>query len=153
MQSETPPLPGPLPSGEREHSGGCLCGAVRIAIEAEPMAARMCWCRQCQYLGGGSATVNLCFPSEAVRTTGEVRWHESVADSGNRMRRGFCPACGTPLFSVAESRPHLVFVRAGALDDPSLMAPEAIIWTSAAPHWAHHDPQVPQYPAQIPPVA
>jgi hypothetical protein len=133
--------------------GGCLCRAVRIEIDAEPMAARMCWCRQCQYFGGGSATVNVCFPSDKVTTSGEVRWHESVADSGNRMRRGFCPSCGTPLFSVAEPRPHLIFVRAGALDDPNLIAPEAIIWTSAAPRWACHDPEVPQYPAQIPPVA
>jgi hypothetical protein len=117
------------------------------------MAARMCWCRLCQYLGGGTATVNVCFPSDTVTTTGEVSWHESVADSGTRMRRGFCPACGTPLFSAAESRPHLIFIRAGALDDPNLRAAEAVIWTSAAPAWARHDADVPQYPAQIPPVA
>lgn len=135
------------------HGAGCLCGQVRIAIEAEPLAARQCWCRLCQYLGGGTATVNVCFPSEAVTTTGEVRWHESVADSGNRMRRGFCPTCGTPIFSMAESRPHLTFIRAGALDDPNLRAPEAVIWTSAAPDWACLDPQLPHYPAQIPPVA
>ncbi|MCW4460343.1 GFA family protein [Sphingomonas sp. BT-65] len=135
------------------HSAGCLCGQVRIAIEGEPLAARQCWCRLCQYLGGGTATVNVCFPSEAVTTTGEIRWHESIADSGNRMRRGFCPTCGTPIFSLAESRPHLTFIRAGALDDPNLRAPEAVIWTSAAPEWACLDPQLPQYPAQIPPVA
>ena len=134
-------------------TGGCLCRAVRFDISAEPMASRMCWCRLCQYLGGGSATVNVCFPSEAVSVEGDVRWHESIADSGSRMRRGFCPTCGTPLFSLAEPRPHLTFVRAGALDDPNLMAPEAIIWTSAAPHWAHLDPDVPQFPRQVPPVA
>lgn len=135
------------------HTAGCLCGHVRITIDAEPLAARQCWCRLCQYLGGGTATVNVCFPSDAVATTGEVRWHESIADSGNRMRRGFCPACGTPLFSLAESRPHLTFIRAGALDDPNLRAPEAVIWTSVAPEWACLDPQLPQYAAQIPPVA
>lgn len=133
--------------------GGCLCRAVRFDIAAEPMASRMCWCRLCQYLGGGSATVNVCFPSEAVTIEGEVRWHESVADSGSRMRRGFCPTCGTALFSIAEPRAHLTFVRAGALDDPDLMAPQAIIWSSAAPNWAHFDPDVPRYPAQVPPVA
>lgn len=134
------------------HDGGCLCGAVRISIDAEPMAARMCWCRLCQFLGGGSATVNVCFPADKVTTTGEVRWHESIADSGNAMKRGFCPECGTPLFSVAASRPHLAFIRAGALDDPSLLAPQAVIWTDAAPHWAHFDPGLPQHPQQIPPV-
>lgn len=134
-------------------TGGCLCKAVRFTIDAEPMAARMCWCRLCQYLGGGSATVNVCFPADRLALEGEVRWHDSLADSGNHMRRGFCPECGTPLFSVAIARPHLSFVRAGALDDPALIGPQAIIWTGMAPDWAHHDPELPHYPAQIPPVA
>ena len=134
------------------HTAQCLCGQVRITIDAEPMAARMCWCRLCQYLGGGSATVNVCFPSEAVTTQGEVRWHDSVADSGNAMKRGFCPQCGTPLFSLAEARPHLTFIRAGALDNPSLIGPQAVLWTDAAPDWAHHDPALPHHPAQMPPV-
>ncbi|PZU60962.1 MAG: aldehyde-activating protein [Sphingobium sp.] len=135
------------------HGAGCLCGAVRIEIAAEPMAARMCWCRLCQYLGGGSATVNVCFPADSVAVTGEVAWHESIADSGNVMRRGFCPACGTPLFSLAGARPHLTFVRAGALDDPGLLGPQAVIWTEAAPEWACLDPDLPHFPAQMPPVA
>ena len=135
------------------HEAGCLCGAVRIKIDAEPIAARMCWCRLCQYLGGGTGTVNVCFSAEKVETLGEVRWHESIADSGNRMRRGFCPQCGTPLFSIAKSRPHLTFIRAGALDDPDLLGPQAVIWTEAAPQWAHLDRQLPHHPAQIPPVA
>jgi hypothetical protein len=131
---------------------GCLCKAVRIEIEAEPMAARMCWCRLCQYLGGGTGTANVCFPVDKVRTRGEVTWHESTADSGT-IRRGFCPACGTPLFSIAVSRQHLTFIRACALDDPNLMAPQAIIWTSQAPDWACLDPHLPRHAAQIPPVA
>jgi hypothetical protein len=57
------------------------------------------------------------------------------------------------LFSIAEPRPHLTFVRAGALDDPNLIAPQAAIWTSAAPEWASFDPDVPQFPQQVPPVA
>jgi hypothetical protein len=135
------------------HGAGCLCGAVRITIDAEPMAARMCWCRLCQYLGGGGGTVNVCFPADKVSTQGDVRWHESTADSGNAMRRGFCATCGTPLFSLAESRPHLMFIRAGALHDPGLIGPQAIIWTQAAPGWASLDPELPHYAAQIPPVA
>lgn len=133
--------------------GGCLCGAVRFTIDAEPMAARACWCRLCQYLGGGSGTVNVCFPSAAFTIHGEVRDHHSEADSGNRMRRGFCPTCGTPLFSAAEARPHLLFVRAGALDDPGLIGPQATIWTDQAPRWAHIDPAIPSVAGQPPPVA
>ena len=134
-------------------TGGCLCRAVRFTIAAAPLAARTCWCRLCQYLGAGSATVNVCFPAEALGVTGELRWHAGIADSGNAMRRGFCPTCGTPLFSIAEARPHLTFVRAGALDDPNLIAPQATIWTGAAPDWACIDPAIPAHPAQVPPVA
>jgi hypothetical protein len=59
--------------------------------------------------------------------TGETRDYESVADSGNKMHRRFCPACGTHLFSEAGSRPHLVFVRAGTLDNPEIAQPAATI--------------------------
>lgn len=54
---------------------------------------------------------------------------------------------------MADSRPHLPLIRAGALDNPALIGPQAVICTDAAPHWAHHDPDLPHYPAQIPPVA
>ena len=117
------------------------------------MAARVCWCRVCQYLGAGNGAVSVCFRADAVSAQGEVKWFESIADSGNRMSRGFCPTCGTPLFSKAESRPHLTFIRAGALDDPNLMAPQMTIWTAAAPDWACIDPALPKVAGQPPPVA
>jgi hypothetical protein len=40
-------------------TGGCRCGAVRYTIEAEPLFARHCWCRDCQYIGAGPGTVNV----------------------------------------------------------------------------------------------
>jgi hypothetical protein len=133
--------------------GGCLCRAVRYRITAEPMIARVCWCRLCQYLAAGSGTVNVCFASEAVTITGETRDYRSVADSGNIMHRRFCPICGTQLFSAAEARPHLLFVRAGTLDDPELANPSATIWTSQAPTWACIDADLPNFAGQPPPVA
>ncbi len=48
-------------------SGGCLCGAVRYTASAAPIVTRVCWCRVCQYIGAGSGTVNVCFPSEQLR--------------------------------------------------------------------------------------
>ena len=134
-------------------TGQCLCGAVKLKIDAEPLQVRTCWCRLCQYLGAGSATVNVCFPAEAITTEGDARWYTSKADSGSDMRRGFCPACGTQIFSMAEQRPHLMFVRAGVLDDRSIAAPEMTIWTSQAPEWACIDAKIPALEAQAPPVA
>ena len=134
-------------------SGGCLCQAVRFSVAGEPLAARICWCRVCQYLGAGNGAMSVCFRSGAVSVQGHVKWFESIADSGNRMSRGFCPTCGTPLFSKAESRPHLIFIRAGALDDPNLMKPQMTIWADSAPGWACIDPALPKVPGQPPPVA
>jgi len=133
--------------------GGCLCKAVRYRSTAAPLAARICWCRLCQYLAAGNGTVNVCFPRDAVTIDGTLTDYRSVADSGNVMHRRFCPTCGTPLFSEAEARPHLIFVRGGTLDDPELARPASSIWTTQAPTWAHIDPNVPSLPGQPPPVA
>ncbi len=79
--------------------GGCLCGAVRFRSTAAPLSARYCWCRDCQSFAAGSATVNVVFSRPDVTIEGEVSVYESLADSGNRMRRSFCPKCGVSLFS------------------------------------------------------
>ena len=134
-------------------NGGCLCRAVRYSSSAAPIVTRSCWCRVCQYIGAGSGTVNVCFPSAALQVQGELRDFLLTADSGNRMHRRFCPTCGTHLFSAADSRPHLVFVRAGTLDDPELARPAMTIWTAAAPTWACINPQLPRLPGQPPPAA
>ena len=143
-----------MASGElKPITGGCLCGRVRFEISARPLAMRLCWCRLCQYLAAGNATVNLVFPSNAIRIEGELRDYPSVAESGRHMHRRFCPNCGTQLFSESEERPHLIIVRNGALDDTGLLKPDATIWTAEAPEWAWIDEAVPQHAGQPPPVA
>jgi hypothetical protein len=132
-------------------TGGCLCGAVRFTVSEGPIVGRVCWCKTCQKLGAGGPTVGAAFKSVSV--TGELRDYESTADSGNKMHRRFCPTCGTHLFSASESRPHLVFIRAGALDDPELARPSSTIWTKSAPSWAMIDHSLPKIDGQPPPVA
>jgi hypothetical protein len=136
-----------------EVTGGCLCKAVRYRITAAPLATRLCWCRVCQYLAAGNATVNTCFPSTAITIEGKLADFSLVADSGNVMHRRFCPICGTQMFSEAESRPHLIFVRDGTLDDSEIAKPNATIWVSSAPSWACIDEALPRVEAQPPPVA
>lgn len=131
-------------------NGGCLCGAVRYVSTAAPVTVRACWCRVCQHIASGNATINVVFPKDAVTVTGETRDFSSLADSGNRMHRRFCPECGTHLFSESEARPHLLIARAGTLDDPSIAKPTALIWTRSAPRWAHLDADVPHFESQPP---
>jgi hypothetical protein len=129
-------------------TGGCLCGAVRFRFDEPPLATRACWCRDCQYLASGNASVNAIFATRTFAVTGAVADYRSVADSGNRMRRSFCPACGTALFARSDDRPDAMVVRAGALDDPEIARPAAVIWTASAPSWGHVDPDLPAAPRQ-----
>jgi|SRR5579862_1487262 len=134
-------------------TGGCLCRAVRYSIGVPALQTRSCWCRVCQYIGAGSATVNACFPNAALSVSGELRDYAMVADSGAVAHRRFCPTCGTHLFSASEARPELVFVRVGTLDDPEGVRPDTIVWTASAPSWACFDAGLPRVDRQAPPVA
>ena len=51
-------------------TGRCLCGEIRWESSAPPIVTRVCWCRDCQYLGAGSGTVNACFRTATFIVTG-----------------------------------------------------------------------------------
>ncbi|MBS0559264.1 MAG: GFA family protein [Proteobacteria bacterium] len=133
-------------------TGRCFCGAVTFACAEPPVITRACWCRDCQYLGAGNATVNAIFRRDAMTVRGALAAYASRADSGTEMRRSFCPRCGTQLFSESASRPQLIVVRVGALDDPNAAPPSATIWTRSAPRWACIDPALPRTDGQPPPL-
>ena len=132
------------------HTGQCLCGAVRLSIDADPLGARTCWCRDCQKFGGGNGTTNAFFPEAKISCEGDVTWYEGVADSGNITHRGFCPKCGSPIFTKGSGRPDVCGVRVSILDNSSLAPPQAVIWTDSAPAWAVFDPALPKFPKAPP---
>jgi hypothetical protein len=131
-------------------AGGCLCGAVRFRVTAAPVATRLCWCRTCQHIAAGNASVNVVVPTDALGIEGPTTTFQSIADSGNGMHRRFCPACGTHLFSNSGGRPHLTVVRAGTFDSPDYPEPSAAIWVDSAPRWACIAEDLQQFPAQPP---
>ena len=132
-----------------ERTGSCLCGGVTFKLAADPLAARICWCRDCQHLAA-NGTVNLLVPTEVLSVAGTVAEHTKTADSGNDVTRQFCPTCGTHLFAKSSARPQFRVVRAGNLSDPSSIQPSVNIWANSAPGWACLDPtleRVDQQPA------
>lgn len=133
--------------------GGQDRGRVRFRATAKPVAGRVCWCTVCQKIGAGGPTVNAAFQTDGLTVEGTLKDYESVADSGNRMHRRFCPACGTHLFSASEARPNLVFIRVGALDDPEIGRPTHTARAASAPSWACIDDTIPRVPGQPPPMS
>jgi len=106
-----------LPGAPMTITGRCSVGQF-IGEAQRPGCHARVLVRECQYLGPAAETVNTCFRTATFTVTADQHY-PSVADSGNQMHRRFCPSCGTPLFSEAEARPHLIFVRVGTFDDPS----------------------------------
>jgi hypothetical protein len=132
------------------HTGGCSCGAVRFEIAAEPLRGFQCQCRDCQRdTGCGHASV-LVFPRAAMHITGRVSEISRIADSGAQKRKGFCGSCGSPLYNKPVSKPDMIGIYVGTLDDPSIFKPQIVIFTSRGHVWDHLDPTLRKLPYMRP---
>jgi hypothetical protein len=132
------------------YTGRCSCGGVTLKIEAEPVATRQCWCRQCQKIAAGGPTNNAIFSTDAITMTGEAARSSYVAASGNTLTHEFCPGCGTHVYAYSSARPHLRTVRIGPLDEGHGLKPIAAIWLDDAPDWAFIDPGLERWQQQPP---
>jgi hypothetical protein len=130
-------------------TGGCLCGAIRYAVNQPVTQLRACHCTHCQKSSGAAGTVNAVLPSTAFQITkGTPRRFDARADSGRTLHRFFCGDCGSPIYSQRETNPGMVVVRAGTLDSGEGMKITANIWTKSARPWAYIDPATDQNPGQ-----
>ena len=117
--------------------GGCACGAVRYRCTADAARVYYCHCRDCQRATGTAFHTGLSVPRNSVAMlAGEPREYSRLADSGNTVTEGFCATCGSPLYVYSTGRPGHMSLKAGALDDPSALAPKIQIWTASAVPWS-----------------
>ncbi len=75
------------------HKGSCLCGAVTFTVEGELPAPDACHCTMCRKTSG-HYFASCDVPRERVKICGEPAWYRS----SEKVRRGFCPTCGSTLF-------------------------------------------------------
>ena len=135
----------------KAHRGGCRCGAIRYEIAAEPTFAGQCQCLDCQHETGGGHASFLAFPAGEVKLTGTPRFYEVKAESGNTVRRSFCPTCGSSVVSPTSGLPDITMVSAGNLEDPSIFKPQFVCYTSHGHAWDLIDPALPSFP-KMPPM-
>lgn len=100
-------------------SGGCQCGRVRYRATAMLNNAHLCHCRMCQKAVGNIFAALVAAPKDAFTWT---RGAPGVFLSSDHVERGFCAACGTPLFynDLSASRINLTI---GSLDRPQDFPP------------------------------
>ena len=127
-------------------TGGCLCGALRYECNGEPKEVTYCHCTDCQKTTGSAFCVGVAVDTDALKIlSGSIKGYTKTADSGNPITRQFCPECGSPLFTRAAVLPHLVWIKAGSLDEPELVKPTHQTWTDYAVPWAYIDADLPGY--------
>ena len=125
--------------------GGCLCGAVKYEILANPVGAGNCHCRTCQKSVGTAYMAILFVPYDALRITGTYKEYATTSDRGNTMNRAFCPECGTALFGRNSATDKIRPVNAATLDDPSIYQPHMDFWVSDAQPWDTMNPDLPKF--------
>ncbi len=106
-----------------EYTGGCLCGAVRIAASGQPKRVGVCHCMDCRKHHGALFHASAVFPEDAVSVEGEIHSYEG---------RAFCPRCGSSVFSRS---PGEIEVHLGALDAPDQLQPTYELWTIRREAW------------------
>lgn len=118
--------------------GGCACGAIRYKLTAEPLIVHACHCRDCQRLSGGAFALNIWIERNRVECGGAARLHSVTVPTGSGKPQEIfrCPDCGTALWSKYHAAPgDTVLVRAGTLDDPASVKPDAHIFTRSKLPW------------------
>ncbi|MGH6870844.1 MAG: GFA family protein [Rhizomicrobium sp.] len=97
------------------HRGSCLCGAVRFEVAAELPGPDACHCSICRKVSG-HYWASTDVPKTSVKIEGEdkLTWFRS----SQKVRRGFCSVCGSPLFFDPIQRDFLG-IAMGAFDKPT----------------------------------
>lgn len=100
-------------------TGGCQCGAVRYRLTVPLGKAGICHCRMCQKAFGNFGAALVSVASEGVVWT---RGRPAEFRSSAIVARGFCSACGTPLY-MREDGDTNHEMAIGSLDDPNAIEP------------------------------
>jgi hypothetical protein len=122
-------------------AGGCLCGAIRYQITAEPRSADYCHCSMCRRAAGAPVVARLTVANEAFAwTSGEPAVYRSSATA----ERLFCPMCGTQL--ALRDEPDYLDVTLASLANPEAVRPSYHIWTTNRISWFDTADDLPRYP-------
>jgi hypothetical protein len=127
-------------------TGGCLCGAVRYTYDGEVGAAGYCHCQDCRRVSGSAFGISVRVTAAGFSIiSGAPKSFVKAGDSGRPVARFFCGDCGSPLYTLPPLHPEVVFIKAGSLDDPTVVKPNRQAWTRSRVEWAGIDPSIASY--------
>jgi len=109
-------------------SGRCLCGKIKFSGDTEIKLMANCHCSDCRAATGAAYGTLLFVDADAIQITGTPKAFKHKADSGADMEKLFCPDCGSQLFGRNSNRPKTMSIRAGVLDQTSLVKPSVNVF-------------------------
>lgn len=109
--------------GNASYTAGCLCGAVRLEAQGEPLRVGICHCMDCRKHHGAVFGTFAIFAAAAVTITGTTSEYR---------RRHFCPTCGSSVYARTGDEIDLPL---GALDAPNQLAPTYELWVRRRESW------------------
>jgi hypothetical protein len=117
--------------------GRCHCGFITYEAEIDPEQVMICHCTDCQTLSGSAfRTVALTREDGFKLLSGAVKTYVKTGDSGARRPQGFCPECGSPIYSTSEGEgPKIYSIRLGTSSQRRELIPRAQIWCRSAQPW------------------
>jgi hypothetical protein len=110
-------------------TGGCQCGALRYVIDQPLGRASICHCRMCQKAFG-----NAFAPLVTAKGLRWVRGEPKRFRSSNKVTRGFCGDCGTPI--TYEPDGHAPEIAIASLDHPGEVPPVIQVGLESRLPWA-----------------
>jgi hypothetical protein len=115
--------------------GRCLCGAVSYQSSGPAVFMGNCYCADCRRESGTGHITAVAVPDSSLELAGETRDFTKPSDSGQSIRNTFCPVCGTTLCTHPSGLAGLALIRAGTLDDVSVVDPQINMYVARAPTW------------------
>ncbi|MEH6790588.1 GFA family protein [Parasphingorhabdus sp.] len=125
-------------------TGQCLCGAVSYEVEGDLQMCGVCHCKNCQRQAGSAYSVLFAIADDQITITGDLTTYEDHSDSGNVVHRHFCGTCGSPVKTSLPTQPGQTYIKAGTLDDTSVLHPQIHFWTGSKQPWVTIDANVAQ---------
>jgi hypothetical protein len=129
-------------NGDKNYTGGCLCGALRYEARGEPLYQGHCYCADCRKASGSGFVPFIGFARSAVHFTGQTLKYTSKAANGGDAVRNSCPVCGSLVFGGEQGQDDSFTIYAGTLDDPASFRPRIAIFTRNRPCWVPIPPNL-----------
>jgi hypothetical protein len=116
--------------------GGCGCRQVRYTVTAPHRpVVYACHCTDCQTQSGSAFGLQMPIFEAMLSICGDLISGERTMPSGATGTVFSCAKCLVRIYSKNSTRPGMVVVRAGTLDDSSALVPKFHLWVSSRQRW------------------